>query len=311
MRGRRFAPSTLSLALLFVTWLMAVNRSRGSYVGGDRCGYLSSYPRRVPRLYANIMRPSLMILSTSALALVTVAALSGCTSLGSGPTVTQERDITDVTAVQLDTSGNLTISLGATPSLTVTAGDKIIDRLTDDVDDGVLRLGLKGDPTRLNAEIRYELTVSSLESLTVVGSGDASVNLSAANKPSILIRGSGDVDASGINAEEAALSIEGSGTIQVRDAAVENLMVRVDGSGEVSVDGATNTQRVEVMGSGGYQALNLRSANAFVTVRGSGKATVTADETLEAAIDGSGVISHGGKARVTENVAGSGDVSQR
>ncbi|MFC8303270.1 GIN domain-containing protein [Specibacter sp. NPDC057265] len=257
------------------------------------------------------MRTSQMILSTSALALVTVAALSGCSPLGSGPTVTQDRDITDVTAVQLNTSGSLIIALGATPSLTVSAGDRIIDRLTEDVDDGVLRLAMEGNPMPLDGDIRYELTVSSLESLTVTGSGDAVVDLSGAREPTITVRGSGGVDASGIDAAMAALTVEGSGAIQVRDAALENLMVRVDGSGEVTVDGAADTQRVEIMGSGGYQGTELRSANAFVTVRGSGEATVTADEALDAVIDGSGVISHGGDARVTEDVAGSGAVTQR
>ncbi len=257
------------------------------------------------------MRLSIIVLSTSALALVTAGALSGCTSVGSGPAVTQDREISDVSAVQLDTSGDLTIVLGATPSLTVTAGDRVIDRLTDDVDDGVLRLGMEGGPMPLSGEIRYELTVSSLESLTVVGSGDASIDLSGASVPTITVRGSGDVDASGIDAAEAAFTVDGSGRIQVRDAAVENLMVLVDGSGEVTVDGVASTQRVEVKGSGGYQATDLRSVNAFVAVRGSGEATVTADESLEAIIEGSGVISHGDDARVTEDVAGSGDVTQR
>lgn len=257
------------------------------------------------------MRNSLTVLSASALVLVTVAALSGCASLVPGPAVTQERDITDVNAVLLDTSGNLTVALGATPSLTVTAGNQIIDRLTEEVDDGVLRLGMEGDSMPLNGEIRYKLTVSSLESLTVVGSGDASIDLSGASEPTITVRGSGEVDASGIDASKVALTIDGSGAIEVHDAAVESLAVSVVGSGEVTVDGVASTQRVEIKGSGGYQAADLRSTNAFVTVRGSGEAAVTADGTLEAVIDGSGVISHDGDARVTENVAGSGAITQR
>lgn len=256
------------------------------------------------------MRSSSRVLSASVLALAAVAALSGCASLTSGPPVTQQRDIADVDAVQLNTSGNLTVTLGATPSLTVTAGDRIIDHLTEVVDDGVLRLGMEGEPMLLDGDIRYELTVSSLESLTVDGSGDASIDLSGATEPAITVRGSGDVEASGIDATEATLTIEGSGAIEVQDAAAEHLAVRVDGSGEVTVDGVVDTQRVEIIESGGYHAADLRSTDAFVTVRGSGSATVTADGTLDA-VDGSGAITHSGDADVTKEVIGSGEITRR
>ncbi len=219
--------------------------------------------------------------------------------------------MTDVSVVELDTSGDLTVSLGVTPSLRVTAGERIIDSLTAEIDDGVLRLSMDGEPMLRGGEIRYELTVSSLESLTVFGSGDAAVDFAGATSPSVTIRGSGDVEARGMDATDAELTIDGSGAIAVSDAALETLTVRIDGSGEVTIDGTTTTQRVEINGAGGYDAEGLRSTDAFVSIRGSGSAAVTADSTLEAVIDGSGDISYGGDARVTQEVSGSGDVTRR
>lgn len=257
------------------------------------------------------MRSRLLVLSAPALLILAATALSGCSTLDPGSPVSQERDITDVEIVELATSGDLTVALGTTPSLTVTAGERVIDRLTADVTDGVLRLGMDGEPLLRDGEIRYELTVSSLESLTVLGSGDASIDLSGATAPSITIRGSGDVEATGIDATDALLTIEGSGQIEVDDAAVETLAVRIDGSGGMTLDGTATTQRVEIGGAGGYDAEGLRSADAFVSIRGSGSAAVTAEKTLEAVIDGSGDISYSGDARVTQEVSGSGDVTRR
>lgn len=257
------------------------------------------------------MRSRLLVLPASAILLLAATALSGCSSLEPGPPVSQERDITDVEIVELATSGDLTVALGATPSLTVTAGARVIDRLTADVTDGVLRLGMDGEPLLRDGEIRYELTVSSLESLIVRGSGDASIDLSGATAPSIMIRDSGDVDATGIEATDAVLTIDGSGEIEVHDAAVEMLAVRIEGSGGVTMNGTATTQRVEIGGAGGYEAEGLHSADAFVSIRGSGSVAVTAERTLEAVIDGSGDISYSGDARVSKEVSGSGDVTRR
>jgi len=257
------------------------------------------------------MRTPFLALATTALVVVTAAtALSGCAALDSGPAITQEREISDVSVVELDSSGDLTVTLGATPSLTVTAGERVIDSLTADVEDGVLRLGTDGESMLGNGKIRYALTVNSLESLTVLGSGDASIDLSGANEPTINVRGSGDVDATGIDAGTAILTPDGSGVIDVRDAVVEELTVRIEGSGGVSIAGTAGTQRVDINGDGRYEASGLRSTQAFVTIRGAGSADVTAEGTLDAVIDGSGDISYSGDARVTEDVSGSGDVSR-
>ncbi|WP_136056798.1 DUF2807 domain-containing protein [Microbacterium sp. K24] len=251
------------------------------------------------------------LLLASALAIVVASALTGCASIDPGPTVTQARVITDVSAVELDTSGDLTVTLGATPSLTVIAGERIIDRLTADIDGGVLRLGMDGDGMLRSGEIRYELTVSSLESMTVLGSGDAVADFSGATAPTITVRGSGDVEATGLRAAEAVLTIDGSGAIAVRDAAVADLRVRIDGSGGVAIDGTADAQHVEIHGDGGYEAAGLRSTDAVVAIAGAGGAAVTADGTLDATIDGSGDIEYGGHPRVTEDVSGSGDVMRR
>lgn len=252
-----------------------------------------------------------LLCSISAVLILSATALAGCASFDAGPMVSEHREIPDVDRVELVTSGDLTVTLGASPSLTVTAGERIIDDLTADVVDGMLRLGMDGEPLLRNGEIRYELTVSSLESLTVLGSGDASIDLSGASEPAVTIRGSGDVEATGMHAPDAVLTIDGSGEIVVRDAAVETLAVRMDGSGEMTLEGTAATQRVEISGAGGYEAEGLRSADAFVSIRGSGSAAVTADDSLDAVIEGSGDISYQGSARVTQDVSGSGDVTRR
>lgn len=238
-------------------------------------------------------------------------ALTGCAALDPGPKTTEEREIVDVEVVELDTGGSLHITLGGATSLTVTAGEKVIDSLTSEVDGGVLRLGTDGDPLGYAGEIRYDLTVTSLASITVLGSGDAHVDFTGTSDPVVVVKGSGSVDAAGVDAQTLSLALDGSGSIAVAGATAEEITVRVDGSGGVNIDGTAVRQDAEIRGSGDYSADGLDSDDARVVVLGSGMADVSASATLDAVIDGSGEIAYTGDPRLTEKVEGSGDVVRR
>ncbi|PRA83497.1 GIN domain-containing protein [Microbacterium sp. MYb66] len=257
------------------------------------------------------MRSHLLTASAAALLVAVATALAGCASFDSSPLVAEQREITDVRVVELRTEGDLTVRIGTTPSLTVTAGERIIDRLTAEVSDGALRLDWAGDSMPRNAKISYELTVTALESVTVLGSGDARVDFTGASEPTIIVSGSGDVDATGIDAMSAEITMDGSGEVTVEDAKVDNLSVRIGGAGGAAIDGTAGTQRVELNGSGDYQATGLRSAEVFLEVHGSGGADISADARLEVILDGSGDVFYGGGARVTKDVSGSGELSRR
>lgn len=250
---------------------------------------------------------------TRALALVIGLALvgttlGGCASFDLRPRTTQQRTVSDASAIELATAGSLNVALGSEPSLTITAGEHIIDRLTADVDDGVLRLGQSGDSHGYVGEIRYDLVVTEVSSITVRGSGDARLDFTGAEHPEIVVKGSGSVDASGVDAESVSLAVDGSGEITVEDATAEELRVSIDGPGAVSISGDIDTQQVELRGSGEFEAADLRTVETRVVLRGSGEARITVSGDLEAVIDGSGEISYSGDARVAKDIAGSGEL---
>lgn len=227
-------------------------------------------------------------------------SLAACASLDPRPRATEQWEIEDVAVIELATPGSLDITLGSTPSLTVTAGEQIIDRLTADVDSGVLRLGAKSAPLDYSGE--------AVSSLRVLGSGDARVDLTGTADPDIVVKGSGSVDASGVDAESATLTVDGSGEITIDDAKAEQLTVSIDGPGTVRVTGDVVRQQVELRGPGEYAASALESVDARISVRGSGEASVAVSGSLDALIDGSGEISYSGDAQVTKDISGSGEL---
>jgi Putative auto-transporter adhesin, head GIN domain len=227
-----------------------------------------------------------------AAAALAAAALTGCgIQVGDpGPQTRQERDIADVTAVQLNTSGNLFVTEGESPSLTITAGEDVIDRLTSDVDGGTLELGADGTIGSMG-EIRYELVVPRLEAVELSGSGDVGIEDVPAESLELVVDGSGDVTGGGVDVEE--------------------LVVRISGSGTIDLEGRAGRQDVEISGSGDYLAADLDSSAARVNVEGSGTADVTVSDELDASVSGSGDITYGGDPSVSSDVDGSGDVSAR
>jgi hypothetical protein len=225
----------------------------------------------------------------------TVVTLAGCSPVFagpvSGPRVDEDREITAVESVVIKTDGDLTVTVGDTPSLRITAPQSVIDRLTSDVVDGVLVLGVDRPTFGFgNGKVTYELTVPRLSELAIEGSSDVIADFGGADEVTITIDGSGDVDGTGIDADSVTSSISGSGDIDLIGSADE-LAVEIDGSGDFAGD-------------------ELVTRTATVEIAGSGDVEVNATETLDVDLSGSGEVRYTGGAVVRTDVSGSGTVRE-
>jgi hypothetical protein len=228
------------------------------------------------------------VLAIALFATVTVA-LAGCVYIPvpMGPRVTEDRDIDDVTAVVLKTDGDVVVTLGEAPSLTITARAAAMDLLTSEVDDGVLTLNVNGPHLGLG-DVDYALTVEQLSDVTIDGSGDVVVDFTGADEITVAISGSGDVEGSGVDASSVTTSIEGSGDIELTGRADEHTL--------------------EIDGSGNFEGLDFETERARVSISGSGDVEVFVTGELDAEISGSGEIRYLGDPEVTSDISGSGSV---
>ena len=227
-------------------------------------------------------------LALGAATVLAAASLTGC-AVRFGPMATDSPEIGDVTAVVLDTAGDLTISEGE-PSLTIHAPEAVLDVLTTRVTDGVLVLGRTPGPlpfTFGSADLRYELTVPSLDAIEVNGAGDIDSTVSS-DELRIEINGAGDVTVDGIDATTVSVSISGAGDIDLAGTA-ESLSIAIDGTGDVDAD-------------------DLEVVDAVVEIGGAGGADLHVTGTLRAEVSGVGTIRHRGGADVEADVSGLGEV---
>ena len=233
--------------------------------------------------------------SVLAVATLTAAALTGCTIINDGlldidpgSRVTQTRDITDVSTVVLGTAGSMRISVGE-PSLTISAGEAVMERLTTTIEGDTLEIDLT-DPWSNVGRIEYDLVLPAIDTISIRGSGAVTGELAPADRLTVDITGSGDVRLDPVDVSDVAVTIAGSGS--------------------VTLEGATSTLAVSIPGSGSFAGFDLSAATTVVSISGSGEADVNVAQALDASISGSGQISYLGDPKVTSNVTGSGRVGR-
>jgi hypothetical protein len=203
-----------------------------------------------------------------------ILALVSCTfaqTRGSGKIISESRDASGFTGIALESTGDITITQGATESLSIETDDNLLPLLTSKVENGVLILGTQ-DNTYLEPSkgIRYTITVKSLENLEISGSGD----------------------------------------IQASDLTLDALAIDISGSGDIKLSGTVNTQSIEISGSGNYNGCTLQSEGSSVSISGSGDIRVAATDTLSIDISGSGNVMYVGSPEVSQEISGAGETEQ-
>ena len=226
-------------------------------------------------------------------AAVAAALLVLVTSCGSsrtaGAQTTEQRPIAGVTAVRVLTSGDLTITAGSTQTLSVTAGANQLVGLTSQVIDGTLVLDIKTN-NYPDGEVRYALTVPSLRSVELSGSGNAT--------------------GVGVLTGNATVTVTGSGTATLTALNLPAVVVDLTGSGDVELAGKAGTQRVTATGSGNYRGAGLVTKDTTVQSAGSGAVSVNVSGTLTAAVAGSGDVTYTGHpAQIEKSSTGSGTIA--
>jgi hypothetical protein len=207
-----------------------------------------------------------------------------------GDVRTETREIDDASSVVLRGSGDMRIRLGDAPSLTVTGGENVLERLTTEVEDDRLVIDLERGPIVVGArDLDFDITVTSLEA--------------------VLIAGSGDVTAEFGDADDVTLEIRGSGEIETDDLDATTVRTSISGSGSIVPSGTTGDLVVQVSGSGDVDASELRADSAQIVLSGSGEISVDASDSLDVTLSGSGTVRYAGRPEIRSSVSGSGELT--
>lgn len=224
-----------------------------------------------------------------AAALLAAALLPGY-AIADEPLARENRPIANVTAVSLKGSGDLFITQGNKEELIVEAEKSILPKITAEVENGNLVLGVKSGMFHFGKEprIKFYLTVRELNR--------------------IALSGSGDIQAGSLTAGKLDIATSGSGNVRIDSLSAQEVTVRISGSSDVKLAGKAASQSIKIAGSGDYGAPELKTGTTSVAIAGSGDAVLWATDTLSISIAGSGDVTYYGQPKVSQSVAGSGKV---
>lgn len=230
-------------------------------------------------------------------AVIAASALPGtalATTVGSGRSAVETRNLVDFEAITLAGSFKLEVRQAAKESVTVTADDNLLPMIETTVESGshgrtlVIR-PKRGENWRTKSEVKISVDVVKLSALSTAGSGNVAIE--------------------GLKTPLLKLSIAGSSDAALRALDTESLQISIAGSGDVKGAGQAKKLRLSIAGSGDAALRELQADEVAVSIAGSGDAQVTANKSLSATIAGSGDVRYRGTATdVKTTVMGSGTI---
>ncbi len=170
------------------------------------------------------------------------------TTVGSGVSTTQARDLAAFKSVELAGGNNVVIHVGEKQSVVVRADDNLLDRVTTEVQSGKLVIANTPGSLTTTSPMSVEVRVPTLDALTLSGSGNVVVDGIEAESLTVTLPGSGTFTGSG-TARRLDVSVGGSGTVQFTRLVAHDVRAVVGGSGSIFIT-ATNSLDASVSGSG-------------------------------------------------------------
>ena len=225
---------------------------------------------------------------TKILFLALMVALTGCKK--SDKPTTETRDLQSFESIVLRGVGQLRIHQGKAPAIEISGSEREVAEIKTEVRDGELIIEPK-DPVSALIPLVYNVTVDKLEAVELAGAGQ------------VISEGTLVVDS-------LDLRLSGNGSAHlILD--VDKIETTISGSGKVFLQGSGERQELKMSGMGTYDAEDLQSKSATITLSGAGSVELGTLEELDVKISGAGRITYDGEPKVTQQIFGAGSVAQR
>lgn len=222
--------------------------------------------------------------------LLAIAVLPSCHKVsGSGPVVTETRNISGFSEIRSEFSGEIYITPGNSYSVTIDAQQNIIDVIETVLNDGILTLRVKSNTViRPDSRVIVRITTPHITGLHVNGSGNMTVT-------------------DNLGTSDLYLKVSGSGNIYLPGLTCSSVYANISGSGEIDINnGEVATEEIDISGSGSMDFSNLLAASSDIEIAGSGDARVYVSNKLKVRISGSGTVYYRGTPSIDVSISGSG-----
>ena len=185
------------------------------------------------------------------------------------------------------------ITQGEGESLTIEGRPEVLAKIKTTVRGGELAIRLDGSlldklgfaltTSLTRAVVRYRLTVRDLACLELTGLFNA--------------------NAAKLRAENLSLKLKGAGAVTIGSLAARQVNVDLHGAVRVELGGQVVGQAVNIRGPGFYEALDLKSRRAFVSLKELGRARVWVVDQLSVKVRGLGRVEVRGAPEIRQDIS--------
>ncbi|SFM63213.1 head GIN domain-containing protein [Variovorax sp. OV329] len=211
---------------------------------------------------------------------------------GPAQAATETRHVADFDEVVFALAGEVSIEQGSRETLTVEAEPAVLRKITTEIRDRRLFIGMAPGRIETQEPIRMKLGVQNLRAFES--------------------RTAGVIRIGALRCDTLALVLAGGGAMRLdRLDNARSLDVRISGAGDIAVAGGkVAVQQLAITGSGNYVAPGLASERAEVAIDGSGDVQLAASTALAVRIGGVGHVRYRGDPSVTRSIRGIGSVEK-
>jgi hypothetical protein len=207
---------------------------------------------------------------------------------GSGKTGKEDRKVEGFQRVHARNGVDVVVTVTGAESATVEADDNLLSLVETTVENGTLRIGVKGSLKTRNP-LRVRVTAKQLEGLTAESSAR--------------------VSGKDLKGDNVALSASSSGRVTANNVNAKKLKVSVSSSGSVTADGQADRQEIKASSSGRYEGSKLISRTSQVTCSSSANTAVHATKEVSGSVSSSGSVRYSGSpSTVAVSTSSSGSV---
>ena len=215
---------------------------------------------------------------------------TGKTIRASNTLVSETREASGFTAVDMRAAGRVVLSQGEVESLAVRGPDNIVPLVRTSVQDGVLVI-----------EMETDVIVTSLDAFN-----DLTFTIGVKDLKAFTISGAADVRMDGLAAPRLEMELSGAGKIDLAGLSVENLTLTLSGAADVELSGEAASAAILLSGVGNIDATGLEAQTADIHLSGLGNARLWVTEKLTGSISGAGNVEYYGDPATDLDASGLG-----
>ena len=254
---------------------------------------------------------------TLAAVLTTAVLHTGCVPTGPENVITEEKDFTDFTHVDVEGTFEVEIIQSDSFSTTISADESFFDYIAVDKEGETLRIYLNPrhtftDFTLQARNLKAEITMPALYGLNLSGASEGTITgFKSSEDFSLEVSGASSLTTVDIEVGDAEFEISGASEV-TGDMKANDAEFKVSGASEIDLEGSANNITLTASGASKIDLADFLINDAYLILSGASEATLNASGRLDSFLsDASRLYFHGNPVMGNISVTGASTIKHK